>query len=117
MSSSPTGYGSSTNRQKSEKEPEILVNFKGFGFSKDYSEDRGHPYALEDLLKSKRVTPKSPGACMTCKTANLRDVWQEKGWGYAKSPLAEIVPRLKSSTLGLSIEAANQAVRTCGGPK
>jgi nitrite reductase (cytochrome c-552) len=95
MSPSPTGYGGSVNYQKSEKEPEIFVNFKGFGFSKDYSEDRGHPYAVKDLLKSKRVTPKTPGACMTCKTANLRDVWQEKGWGYAKTPLTEIAPKLK----------------------
>ncbi|HAR94932.1 MAG TPA: ammonia-forming cytochrome c nitrite reductase subunit c552, partial [Deltaproteobacteria bacterium] len=97
MSPSPTGFGGSIAYQKSEKEPEILINFKGFGFSRDYTEDRGHPYALEDLLKSKRVTPKSPGACMTCKTVNLIDVWQEKGWSYAKTPLAEIVPRLKQS--------------------
>lgn len=97
MSASPTGFGGSIKYQKSEKEPEILVNFKGYGFSKDYSEDRGHPYALEDLLKSKRVTPKSPGACMTCKTANLRDVWQELGWNYAKTPLTELTPKLKHS--------------------
>lgn len=94
---SPTGYGGAVNHQKSEKEPEILVNFKGYGFSKDYSEDRGHPYAIEDLLKSKRVTPKSPGACMTCKTANLKDVYQEMGWDYAKAPLTEVVPKLKHS--------------------
>jgi nitrite reductase (cytochrome c-552) len=97
MSASPTGFGGSINVQKSLKEPEILMNFKGMAFSKDYSEDRGHPYALEDLLKSKRVTPKTPGACMTCKTANLKDLWQETGWNYAKAPLTEITPRLKHS--------------------
>lgn len=97
MSASPTGYGGSINHQKSLKEPEILINFKGMAFSKDYSEDRGHAYALEDLLKSKRVTPKSPGACMTCKTVNLRDLWQDMGWNYARTPLTELVPRLKHS--------------------
>ncbi|OPY68174.1 MAG: Cytochrome c-552 precursor [Syntrophorhabdaceae bacterium PtaU1.Bin034] len=97
MSASPTGFGGSINVQKSLKEPEILMNFKGMAFSEDYSEDRGHPYALEDLLKSKRVTPKTPGACMTCKTANLKDLWQETGWNYAKAPLTEITPRLKHS--------------------
>lgn len=96
-SASPTGFGGSINYQKSEKEPEILVNFKGYGFSKDYSEDRGHPHAVEDLLKSKRVTPKTPGACMTCKTANLRDIWQELGWNYAKTPLTELTPKIKHS--------------------
>ncbi len=97
MAPSPTGYGGSINAQKSLKEPEILVNFKGMAFSKDYTEDRGHPYALEDLLKSRRVTPKTPGACMTCKTANLKDLWQEMGWNYAKTPLADLAPKLKHS--------------------
>lgn len=95
MSPSPTGFGGSEKVQKSGKEPEILVNFKGMAFSKDYAEDRGHPYAVEDLKETKRVTPASPGACMTCKSANLIDIFQEKGWDYAKTPLTELLPRLK----------------------
>jgi len=74
MAPSPTGFGGSVNVQKSEKEPEILLNFKGMAFSKDYTEDRGHPYSLEDLSHSKRVTPATPGSCMTCKSSNLRDI-------------------------------------------
>ncbi len=95
MASSPTGFGGSQKEQKSLKEPEILTNFKGMPFSKDYSEDRGHPYAVEDLKESKRVTAATPGACMTCKTANLTDIYKEMGWGYAKKPLAELLPRIK----------------------
>lgn len=95
MAPSPTGFGGSVNVQKSEKEPELLVNFKGMAFSKDYTEDRGHLYSLEDLKESKRVTATTPGSCMTCKTANLRDVYKEVGWDYAKTPLAELMPRLK----------------------
>ncbi|HOS96238.1 MAG TPA: ammonia-forming cytochrome c nitrite reductase subunit c552 [Deltaproteobacteria bacterium] len=70
MALSPTGFGGSEKVQKSVKEPEILMNFKGMPFSKDYAEDRGHPYALEDLKETRRVTPASVGACMTCKTAD-----------------------------------------------
>ncbi len=95
MSPSPTGFGGSEKVQKSIKEPEILVNFKGMAFSKDYTEDRGHPYALQDLKETKRVTPASPGACMTCKTANLIDIYKNKGWGYAKTPLPELSPLMK----------------------
>ncbi len=95
MAPSPTGFGGSVNFQKSEKEPEILVNFKGMAFSKDYTEDRGHPYSLEDLSHSKRVTPATPGSCMTCKSSNLRDLYKDMGWDYAKTPLAELMPRLK----------------------
>ncbi len=94
---SPTGFGGSVNYQHSTKEPEILINFKGMGFSKDYSEDRGHPYALEDLKTSKRFSPKSPGSCMTCKTADMVDIFKESGWSYAAKPVSELLPRVKHS--------------------
>jgi len=94
MSPSPSGFGGSVNYQKSTKEPEILVNFKGMAFSKDYSEDRGHPYSVEDLKASKRVTPTTSGSCMTCKTANLRDIYRDMGWNYAKTPLGDLLSRI-----------------------
>lgn len=97
MAASPTGYGGSVKFQHSDKQPEILVNFKGMAFSKDYTEDRGHPYALEDLRETKRITAQSPGACMTCKSANLIDIYRDKGWSYAKTPLGELFPRIKHS--------------------
>jgi nitrite reductase (cytochrome c-552) len=95
MAPSPTGYGGSVKVQKSLREPEILMNFKGMAFSIDYTEDRGHPYSIEDLKSSKRVTPASVGSCMTCKTANIIDIYKQKGWGYAKLPLAELFFSMK----------------------
>lgn len=95
MAPSPTGFGGSEKYQKSTKEPEIITNFKGMPFSKDYTEDRGHPYALDDLKETKRIGPTTPGSCMTCKTVHLRDIYKDMGWTYAKTPLAELLPRLK----------------------
>lgn len=95
MAPSPTGYGDSRKIQHSIKEPEILTNFKGMAFSKDYAEDRGHPYAVQDLKETKRINPNSPGACMTCKSANLIDIYKDMGWTYAKTPLAQLFPRIK----------------------
>ncbi len=95
MAPSPTGFGGSEKNQKSDKEPEMLVNFKGMPFSKDYSEDRGHPYALDDLRETKRIGPATPGSCMTCKTVHLRDIYKDMGWNYAKTPLGELLPKLK----------------------
>jgi len=95
MAPSPTGFGGSEKVQKSVKEPEILVNFKGMAFSVDYTEDRGHVYAMDDLRETKRINQATPGACMTCKTAYLIDFYKEKGWGYAKTPLAELLPLIK----------------------
>jgi len=95
MAASPTGFGGSEKVQKSIKEPEILINFKGMPFSVDYTEDRGHVYALEDIRETKRVNETTAGACMTCKTAQLADLFKEKGWDYAKIPLLELLPQLK----------------------
>ncbi|MCU0577022.1 MAG: ammonia-forming cytochrome c nitrite reductase subunit c552 [Desulfobacterota bacterium] len=95
MAPSPTGFGGGEKVQKSIKEPEILMNFKGMPFSKDYTEDRGHPYAVEDLKESKRVTPASVGACMTCKSANIIDIFRDRGWEYAKLPLADLYLNMK----------------------
>ena len=90
-----TGYGGSEKIAKRIKEPEILINFKGNAFSIDYNEDRGHPYAVEDLTGTKRVDKNTVGACMTCKTAYLDDFFKEMGWGYASKPLFELLPRIK----------------------
>ncbi len=92
---SPTGYGGSVNVQKSDMQPEIFENFKGMPFSKDYSEDRGHVYAVEDLLHSKRIGPASKGACITCKTPYVEQFYKESGWGYANKPLGELLERSK----------------------
>lgn len=95
MTPSPTGYGGSVKFQHSTKQPEILVNFRGMAFSKDYSEERGHPWGIDDLKETKRITPATPGACITCKTANLADIYKDLGWSYAKAPISEIFPRAK----------------------
>lgn len=92
---SPTGYNGSVNYQKSERQTEIFTNFKGNPFSKDYTEDRGHPYAVEDLMQSKRIGPTSKGACITCKTPYVEQFYNEMGWGYANKPLTELLERSK----------------------
>ncbi|HPD57057.1 MAG TPA: ammonia-forming cytochrome c nitrite reductase subunit c552 [Smithellaceae bacterium] len=95
MAPTPTGFGGSVNYQKSTKEPEILMNFQGMPFGKDYSEDRGHPYSLQDLKETKRIGPESPGSCMTCKTANLIDIYKDMGDGYSRVPLMQLFGRIK----------------------
>ncbi|WP_425059910.1 Cytochrome c nitrite reductase subunit NrfA [Sporomusa carbonis] len=94
-SPSPTGYGGSVKVQKSEMQPEILMLFKGMPFSRDYSEDRGHVYALEDLRESKRIGPASKGACITCKTPYVEQAYKEMGWDYANKPLSEMMDKSK----------------------
>lgn len=92
---SPTGYNGSINYEKAERQSELYTNFAGNPFSKDYTEDRGHLYALEDLSRSKRIGPTSKGACITCKTPQVEAFYQESGWGYAAKPLSELLGRTK----------------------
>jgi nitrite reductase (cytochrome c-552) len=95
MAASPTGFGGSEKVSKALKEPENLINFKGMPFSIDYAEDRGHVYALEDLRATRRIDGATAGACMTCKSAQIGEIFREKGWDYAGIPLVELLPRLK----------------------
>lgn len=96
MSPSPTGYGGSVKVQKSDQQPEIKTNFKGMPFSVDYSEDRGHVYAMVDIRETKRIGPKSVGACITCKTPYIEKFYQENGWGYANLPLQQLLDQVPS---------------------
>jgi nitrite reductase (cytochrome c-552) len=94
MAPSPGGYGGSMKVQNSEKQPEILMDFKGYPFSIDYTEDRGHVYSIQDIKETKRIGPKSVGACITCKTPYLEKIYKESGWDYAKAPFAEILAKV-----------------------
>lgn len=91
MAPSSGGFGGSIKVQNSERQPELLTNFKGMPFSIDYTEDRGHVFTLEDMRETKRVNDKSPGACISCKTPYVEKFFREQGWNYAKTPLKELM--------------------------
>lgn len=104
----PSKYGGADKTPKKEHEPEILELFKGMGFSKDYNEDRGHFYALEDMLNSGRVGEKTPGSCLNCKSANVPGLIKEMGDGFYGAPmLAELKDKAH----------ANMSCSDCHDPK
>ncbi|MCF0156674.1 MAG: ammonia-forming cytochrome c nitrite reductase subunit c552 [Veillonella sp.] len=90
MSKTPTGYGGSVLYQHWDDEPANKPNFAGYSFSKDYQEDRGHVYALEDIDNTARINDKSTGYCITCKTPYLEKLYEEYGWKYAYMPFKDI---------------------------
>lgn len=87
---SPTGYGGSVPFQRWDLVPEIKTNFKGIAFSKDYKEDRGHVWAWDDLFETERTGANSPGACLTCKTTAVGDIFEAYGWDFASMNLNEL---------------------------
>jgi nitrite reductase (cytochrome c-552) len=62
-----------------EENPRLLMLFAGYGFSKEYNEERGHMYSLQDVREIKRVNETTVGTCYSCKSSNNPRLWYEKG--------------------------------------
>jgi nitrite reductase (cytochrome c-552) len=80
-----TTYGGSSAFSWLERDPRQVILFAGYGFSKDYNDDRGHANALEDVRATGRLNlnvddPKqTPGTCYSCKSSNNPGLWNEMG--------------------------------------
>ncbi|MFT3739547.1 MAG: ammonia-forming cytochrome c nitrite reductase [Breznakibacter sp.] len=81
------------------EDPELVVLWAGYPFSKDYKQGRGHYYAIEDVQKTLRTgSPMNgaksplPNTCWTCKSPDVprlmaqmgpagfyKGTWEEKG--------------------------------------
>lgn len=92
-----TDFGGSVKESKFITEPEIKELFKGYGFSKEYNEDRGHTNALQDMLSSARVDNKTPGSCLTCKTPSVPKLMKEMGPAYYTTPVRQLAKNANHS--------------------
>lgn len=53
--------------QKLDEDPRLKIMWAGYAFSKDFREERGHAYMLEDQEFTERQNAaKQPGACLNC---------------------------------------------------
>lgn len=86
-----TTFGGSSKFSHLEKDPRQVILFAGYSFSKEYNDDRGHEWALNDVREIKRVNETTPGTCYSCKSANNPKLWQEMGMAaFDKIPFAEL---------------------------
>jgi nitrite reductase (cytochrome c-552) len=54
-------------QSKLEEDPRLKIMWAGYAFSKDFREERGHAYMLEDQTYTERQqVVKQPGTCMHC---------------------------------------------------
>ncbi len=74
-----TVYGGSEAYSKLEDDPRLVTLFAGYGFSKDYNEERGHLNSLSDVRETLRVNETTPGTCYSCKSADNPRLWAEMG--------------------------------------
>lgn len=74
-----TTYGGSEPYSKLEDDPRLVTLFAGYGFSKDYNEERGHLNSLVDVRGTLRVNETTPGTCYSCKSSDNPRLWAEMG--------------------------------------
>lgn len=92
---SSTEYSGSVPKSKfaDDMEPLLPILFSGSAFATQYKEDRGHVYALKDLQDSLRVTDKTPGACLQCKSTAVPPLVSKYGESFWTASLKqEIFP-------------------------
>ena len=86
-----TNYGGSEPFSKLEADPRLVTLFAGYGFSKDYNEERGHLNSLTDVRATLRVNDKTPGTCYSCKSSNNPSLWDQMGMAaFDKTPFMEL---------------------------
>jgi nitrite reductase (cytochrome c-552) len=86
-----TVYGGSNRYSRLEADPRLVTLFAGYGFSKEYNEERGHMNSLTDVRETARVGEKTPGTCYSCKTSDNPRLWSEMGMAeYDATPFMEL---------------------------
>ncbi len=86
-----TTYNGSSAFSQLEKDPRQVILFHGMPFSKDYNDDRGHEFALQDVNETARINEKTPGTCYSCKSSDNPGLWAEMGMeAYDKMKFAEL---------------------------
>ena len=91
----PTAFGGSAPTSKLEQDPRLVELFAGYGFSKDYNEERGHLNSLTDVRATKRVNETTPGTCYSCKSSNNPSLWDKMGMAdYDKMLFSELGKQL-----------------------
>jgi len=77
-------YNGAQMRDMLEEIPEMVVLWAGYGFSKDYTQGRGHYYAIEDIHETLRTgapvdgrKSPMPNTCWTCKSPDVPRVMNE----------------------------------------
>lgn len=90
IKTSDTGFRSKYNGNAMidmlEESPRMAILWAGYPFSKDYSQGRGHYYALDDIRNtlrtgapSKDVPSPVPNTCWTCKSPDVPRVMNQEG--------------------------------------
>jgi nitrite reductase (cytochrome c-552) len=91
--------------EKIKRDPWLERMFRGYAFSIDYRDRRGHAYMLADQEATKRLTKPQTGSCLHCH-ASVMPLYRELGKGDAAKGMAE--------SYKYSYQELNQKLRDSG---
>jgi nitrite reductase (cytochrome c-552) len=74
--------------EKIERDPWLARMFKGYAFSIDYRDRRGHAFMLTDQEATKRLTKPQSGSCLHCH-ASILPLYRQMGGGDAMAGFEE----------------------------
>jgi len=72
-------YGGSATIDYLDKNPELVVLWANYAFSKEYKQARGHYYAITDIRNTLRTVQPQPGTCWTCKSTDVPRLMDSMG--------------------------------------
>jgi nitrite reductase (cytochrome c-552) len=72
-------YGGSGMVDMLQREPNLVVLWAGYAFSRDYNQGRGHYYAIKDIRNTLRTDVPQPATCWTCKSTDVPRLMNEMG--------------------------------------
>jgi nitrite reductase (cytochrome c-552) len=91
--------------QKIERDPWLQRMFRGYAFSIDYRDRRGHAYMLADQEATERLTKPQSGSCLHCH-ASVMPLYRQLGDGDAMAGF--------DKSHALSYQEANQMLHDSG---
>lgn len=97
----PTKYGGPLPFSWLDRDTLLHFLWAGSPFSVEYNEDRGHQWTLVDVERTARRDPArggkpQPGACLTCKSADVPELVAEMGIaGFYKAKFEDVFARAK----------------------
>ncbi|HPI38715.1 MAG TPA: ammonia-forming cytochrome c nitrite reductase [Ignavibacteriaceae bacterium] len=72
-------YGGSKMIDMLDREPNLVVLWAGYAFSRDYNQGRGHYYAITDIRNTLRTGVPQPATCWTCKSTDVPRLMNQMG--------------------------------------
>lgn len=74
-------YGGGATIDALAEQPEMVVLWAGYAFSREYKQSRGHYYAINDIRETLRTDVPQPGTCWTCKSTDVPRLMNQMGVG------------------------------------